>query len=96
MSPYSQMDEETLPKVIHIVKAQFVGENRAHFSSELTTSSTKISEYHPDQLDYLELVMALEEEFGMEITDNEAEEIQENDMDCRDLAEFIAKKSGAP
>lgn len=49
---------------------------KAHFQSDLGL----------DSLDTVEVVMALEEEFGFEIPDNEADKIQSIDL----AVEFIA------
>lgn len=43
--------------------------------SEVTNSSSFIEDLGADSLDTVELVMALEEEFGTEIPDEEAEKI---------------------
>ena len=43
--------------------------------SEVTSSSSFIDDLGADSLDTVELVMALEEEFGTEIPDEEAEKI---------------------
>ncbi|MEE9446142.1 MAG: acyl carrier protein [Cocleimonas sp.] len=43
--------------------------------SEVTTTSSFIDDLGADSLDTVELVMALEEEFGTEIPDEEAEKI---------------------
>ncbi|WP_353931694.1 acyl carrier protein [Okeanomitos corallinicola TIOX110] len=43
-----------------------------------------------DSLDVVELVMALEEEFGIEIPDEDAEKIQK----VQDVVDYINKKQG--
>ena len=44
--------------------------------SEITAEASFIQDLGADSLDIVELVMALEEEFGTEIPDEEAEKIQ--------------------
>ena len=44
--------------------------------AEVTENARFIEDLGADSLDQVELVMALEEEFGMEIPDEEAEKIQ--------------------
>lgn len=43
---------------------------------EVTPNASFVNDLGADSLDTVELVMALEEEFGMEIPDEEAEKIQ--------------------
>lgn len=43
---------------------------------EVTHNASFVNDLGADSLDTVELVMALEEEFGMEIPDEEAEKIQ--------------------
>ena len=45
-------------------------------ASEVTESASFIDDLGADSLDTVELVMAFEEEFGLEIPDDEAEKIQ--------------------
>lgn len=53
--------------------------------SEVTPESNFIEDLGADSLDTVELVMALEEEFGIEISDEEAEKI----LTVGDVARFI-------
>ena len=43
---------------------------------EVTTEASFIDDLGADSLDLVELIMAMEEEFGLEISDEDAEKIQ--------------------
>ncbi|HMV77918.1 MAG TPA: acyl carrier protein [Leptospiraceae bacterium] len=58
--------------------------------SEVTPEAHFIDDLGADSLDTVELVMALEEEFGIEISDEDAEKIQT----VGDVAKFIDKLKG--
>ena len=53
--------------------------------SSITTTTTFIDDLGADSLDVVELIMALEEEFGMEIPETEAEKI----VSVGDVVEYI-------
>ncbi len=55
--------------------------------SEVTPEAHFIDDLGADSLDTVELVMALEEEFGIEISDEDAEKIQT----VGDVVKFIEK-----
>ena len=57
--------------------------------SKVTDESNFIDDLGADSLDTVELVMAFEEEFGSEISDNEAEKI----LTVGDAIKFIESKS---
>ena len=57
--------------------------------SEITSESHFIDDLGADSLDTVELVMALEEEFGIEIPDEDAEKIQT----VGDVAKYIDEHS---
>ena len=52
---------------------------------EVTTGASFVEDLNADSLDLVELIMSLEEEFGMEISDEDAEKIQK----VSDAVEFI-------
>ncbi|HYN63857.1 MAG: acyl carrier protein [Chloroflexota bacterium] len=52
---------------------------------EVTTQASFVEDLNADSLDLVELIMSLEEEFGMEISDEDAEKIQK----VSDAVEFI-------
>jgi acyl carrier protein len=58
--------------------------------SEVTEDAHFIDDLGADSLDTVELVMALEEEFGVEISDEDAEKIQT----VGDVKKFIDKLKG--
>ena len=57
--------------------------------NKISLSSKFIDDLGADSLDTVELVMAFEEEFGSEISDNEAEKI----LTVGDAIKFIESKS---
>ena len=56
---------------------------------DITEDSNIVNDLGADSLDTIELVMALEEEFGFEITDSEAEKI----LTVSDAIKFIENQS---
>ena len=52
---------------------------------EVTMGASFVEDLNADSLDLVELIMSLEEEFGMEISDEEAEKIQK----VSDAVEYI-------
>ncbi len=52
---------------------------------EVTATASFVEDLNADSLDLVELIMSLEEEFGMEISDEDAEKIQK----VSDAVEFI-------
>ncbi len=52
---------------------------------EVTATASFVEDLNADSLDLVELIMSLEEEFGMEISDEDAERIQK----VSDAVEFI-------
>ena len=52
---------------------------------EVTPGASFVEDLNADSLDLVELIMSLEEEFGMEISDEDAEKIQK----VSDAVEFI-------
>ena len=56
----------------------------------VTAEASFVDDLGADSLDTVELVMALEEEFGIEIPDEDAEKISK----VKDAVEYIEKHSG--
>ncbi len=52
---------------------------------EVTPTASFVEDLNADSLDLVELIMSLEEEFGMEISDEDAERIQKDS----DAVEYI-------
>ncbi len=59
-------------------------------ASEVTPEASFIDDLGADSLDTVELVMAFEEEFGMEIPDEEAEKLQT----VGDALNYLKEKKG--
>ena len=60
-------------------------------ADEVTAEASFVDDLGADSLDTVELVMALEEEFGIEIPDEDAEKIQT----VGDAIKYIEEKSAA-
>jgi len=73
-------EQEIFEKVKPIIVEQ-LGVN----GDELKTESTFVDDLAADSLDIVELIMAIEEEFDMEIPDSEAEKI----VTVGDVIEYI-------
>ena len=58
---------------------------------EVKPEASFVDDLNADSLDLVELIMSLEEEFGMEISDDEAEKIKT----VGDAMEYIEEKTGA-
>ena len=59
-------------------------------ASEIRAESSFQDDLGADSLDLVELIMAMEEEFGVEISDEDAQQIQK----VQDAISFIEKKKG--
>ena len=74
------MAEDTYAKVKKIIVEQ-LGVDEA----EVTPSASFVDDLNADSLDLVELIMSLEETFGMEISDEEAERI----VTVQDAVDYI-------
>ncbi len=72
-------------KIFEEVK-EVIAENLNVDPNEITMDSNFVEDLNADSLDVVELVMALEEKFGIEIPDSDAENIKT----VRDVVEYIA------
>jgi len=77
------MSEEIKNKVISMI-AQQLGKSE----SEVKLESHFIDDLGADSLDLVELIMSMEDEFGVEIADEDAEKI----LKVSDAVDYIAKK----
>ncbi|MDE3100813.1 MAG: acyl carrier protein [Chloroflexota bacterium] len=59
--------------------------------AEVKPEASFVDDLNADSLDLVELIMSLEEEFGTEISDEEAEKIKT----VADALEYIEEKTGA-
>ena len=74
------MPEDTFPRVKKIIVEQLGVEDE-----EVVPTASFVEDLNADSLDLVELIMSLEEEFGMEISDEEAEKI----VSVSDAVEYI-------
>lgn len=82
----SEMGHTVANKVREIVASQLgVAE------SEVTAESSILDDLGADSLDVVELVMALEEEFDLEVPDEDVERLRT----VGDVARYIAERAGA-
>jgi acyl carrier protein len=65
---------------------EIVAEQLERDVNDVTTASSLIDDLGADSLDVVELVMKMEEEFGIEIPDEEAEKIKT----VNDVIQYIA------
>jgi len=60
-------------------------------ADEVTPDASFVEDLGADSLDQVELIMAFEEEFGVEISDDEAEKIRR----VKDAVDYIDKRAKA-
>lgn len=66
---------------------EIISEQLGVAANEVTPEASFIEDLGADSLDIVELVMALEEEYGMEISDEDAEKIRT----VKDVVDYIEK-----
>ena len=79
---------ETVKQIVEKVK-QIIREQLGVEEKEITPTSSFVDYLGADSLDTVELVMAVEEAFDIEIPDNEAEKMRT----VQDLIDYIEKHS---
>ena len=79
---------DKLKEITEKVK-QIISEQLGVEESEVTPSASFVDDLGADSLDTVELVMALEEQFGLEIPDDAAEKIRT----VQDAIDYIDKHS---
>lgn len=75
--------DEIFEKVVNITANQLGADK-----SEIEADTVFVDDLDADSLDIVELVMALEEEFGVEIPDEDAEKIRT----VQDSVDYVEKK----
>ena len=60
-------------------------------ADDVTADASFVEDLGADSLDQVELIMAFEEEFGVEISDDEAEKIRK----VKDAVDYIEKRAKA-
>jgi len=60
-------------------------------ADEVTADASFVEDLGADSLDQVELIMAFEEEFGVEISDDEAEKIRK----VKDAVDYMEKRAKA-
>jgi|TARA_Y100000996_G_C22122834_1_gene478837 acyl carrier protein len=78
------MSEEIKQKVISLIAEQ-LGKSE----NEVTLDSQFIEDLGADSLDLVELIMSMEDEFGVEIADEDAEKI----LKVSDAVDYVIKNS---
>ena len=78
------MSEEIKQKVVSLIAEQ-LGKSE----SEVTLDSQFIEDLGADSLDLVELIMSMEDEFGVEIADEDAEKI----LKVSDAVDYVIKNS---
>jgi acyl carrier protein len=78
------MSEEIKQKVISLIAEQ-LGKSE----NEVTLDSQFIEDLGADSLDLVELIMSMEDEFGVEIADEDAEKI----LKVSDAVDYVVKNS---
>ena len=79
------MSEKTIEEKVRDIIVEQLGVT----AEQVTTNASFIEDLGADSLDTVELVMAFEEEFGVEVPDEDAEKIKT----VKDAVEYIEKNA---
>jgi acyl carrier protein len=80
------MSEKSLEEKVKAIIGDQLGVN----AEQVTPTASFIEDLGADSLDTVELVMAFEEEFGVEVPDEDAEKLQ----NVGDVIKYIEEKTG--
>jgi len=80
------MSEKSIEEKVKDIIVEQLGVN----AEQVTTNASFIEDLGADSLDTVELVMAFEEEFGVEVPDEDAEKLQS----LGDVIKYIEEKAG--
>jgi acyl carrier protein len=83
--------EEDIPMSVEERVKSIIVEQLGVDAEEVNPEASFVEDLGADSLDTVELIMAFEEEFGVEISDDEAEKIRK----VRDAVEYIDKRAKA-
>jgi acyl carrier protein len=81
--------QEEIPMSVEDRVKSIIVEQLGVDADEVTPEASFVEDLGADSLDTVELIMAFEEEFGVEISDDEAEKIKK----VRDAVEYIDKRA---
>jgi len=87
--PWNLMEE--MPMSVEDRVKSIIVEQLGVDADEVTPEASFVEDLGADSLDTVELIMAFEEEFGVEISDDEAEKIRK----VKDAVEYIDKRQSA-
>ena len=80
------MSEKSIEEKVKDIIVEQLGVN----AEQVTTNASFIEDLGADSLDTVELAMAFEEEFGVEVPDEDAEKLQS----VGDVIKYIEEKAG--
>jgi acyl carrier protein len=83
--------QEEIPMSVEDRVKSIIVEQLGVDADEVTPEASFVEDLGADSLDTVELIMAFEEEFGVEISDDEAEKIKK----VKDAVEYIDKRAKA-
>jgi acyl carrier protein len=82
---------EEIPMAVEERVKSIIVEQLGVDAEEVTADASFVEDLGADSLDTVELIMAFEEEFGVEISDDEAEKIRK----VKDAVAYIEKSTSA-